>query len=260
MFYSLFLASHILTLQSIYGLVFALSLRSFEMTPLQEYLSPQRRTLPRTCPPFCERHPLLTDCWGTMDGLKLFLQASGNSDIQERYYNGWTYDHYVTSVFCFCPNGTTPIAFFNIPGCVHDSQVAEMSQIYWKLGEVYEKIGAKCCVDSAFGNVDREYLYKSCQDLLRSSAPTQAERKMELQKRREATSARQTAEWGMLKMQVSFPRVRDQFVYKEHGERRIVLKMFVLLYYMRARMVGINQIRNTYMQHLLHNANEDVCF
>jgi hypothetical protein len=29
---------------------------------------------------FRERHPLLTDCWATMDGLKLHLQASGNSD------------------------------------------------------------------------------------------------------------------------------------------------------------------------------------
>jgi hypothetical protein len=150
----------------------------------------------------------------TMDGLKLFLQALGNFDIQERYYNRWTHDHYVTSVFCFCPNGTIPIAFFNVPGCVHDSQVAEMGRIYWKLGEVYEKTGAKCCVDSAFGNVDREYLYKLCQDLLGSSAPTQAERKMELQKRREATLARQTAKWGMLTMHASFPWVRDWFVYE----------------------------------------------
>jgi hypothetical protein len=38
------------------------------------------------------------------------------------------------------------------------------------------------------------------------------------------------------------------------------MKMFVLLYNMRARMVGINQIRNTYMPHLLHSANEDIRF
>ncbi len=61
-------------------------------------------------------------------------------------------------------------------------------------------------------------------------------------------------------MQASFPWVWDWFVYEECRELRIVLKMFVLLYNMRVRMVGINQIRNTYMQHLLHDANEDVCF
>jgi hypothetical protein len=96
--------------------------------------------------------------------------------------------------------------------------------------------------------------------MLGSSAPTRAERITDLRKKREATSARQTAEWGMLTMQASFPRIRDRFVYEERGERRIVLKMFVLLYNMRARMVGINQIRNTYMPHLLRNANEDVFF
>jgi hypothetical protein len=177
--------------------------------PLARVSLPSAEDIATYMSTFGKRHPLLNDCWATMDGLKLYLQASGNLEIQERYYNGWTHDHYVTSVFCFCPNGTIPIAFFNVPGSIHDSQVAEMGQIYRKLEKVYEKTGGKCCVDSAFSNADRQYLCKSCQDLLGSSAPTQAERKMELQKKREATSARQTAEWGMLTMQSSFLRVRD---------------------------------------------------
>jgi hypothetical protein len=70
----------------------------------------------------------------------------------------------------------------------------------------------------------------------------------------------QTAEWGMRMIQTSFPRIKDRFVYEERGERRIYLKMLILLYNMRARMVGINQIRNTYMRHLMRDANEDVFF
>ncbi len=35
-----------------------------------------------------EQHPLLTECWATMDGLKLYLQSEGNADIQQCYYNG----------------------------------------------------------------------------------------------------------------------------------------------------------------------------
>ena len=101
-----------------------------------------------------------------MDGLKLYLQQSGNAEIQEWYYNGWTHRHYVTSVFCFCPDGTIPIAFFNVPGSVHDSQVAEFGNIYNKLEDVYLSTGAKCYVDLVFGNVTRNYLYKSCQDFL----------------------------------------------------------------------------------------------
>jgi hypothetical protein len=119
--------------------------------------------------------------------------------------------------------------------------------------------GAKCCVDSAFGNVSREYLYKSCQDHLGSDAPTRELRKLDLCKKREATLARQTAECGMRMFQMSFPRLIDRFVYKERGEQRIYLKMLVLLYNICARKVGINQIRNTHMKHLTRNANEDVC-
>jgi hypothetical protein len=167
-----------------------------------------------------------------MDGLKLYLQQSGNAVIQEWYYNGWTHDHYVTSVFCFCPDGTIPIAFFNVPGSVHDSQVAEFGNIYNKLEDVYLLTRGKCCVDSAFGNVNQNYLYKSCQDLLRSSVPTRRERILDLRKKREATSTRQTAEWGMLSLQASFPQLKDQFIYEERGEQRIVLKMMVLLYNM----------------------------
>ncbi len=209
---------------------------------------------------FAERYQLLNDCWATMDGLKLYLQTAGVTYIQERFYNGWTHDHYVTSVFCFCPNGMIPISFFNAPESVHDSQVAEFGNIYNKLEEVYHLYGAKCCVDSAFGHVTRGHLYKLCHDLLGSNAPTRELRKLDLCKRRQATSARQTAEWGMRMFQTSFPRVKDRLICKERGERRICLKMLVLLYNMRARIVGINQIRNTYMKHLMRNAKEDVLF
>ncbi len=121
-------------------------------------------------------------------------------------------------------------------------------------------MGQSVCVDSAFGNVTRGYLYKLCQDPLGSDAPTSDFRKLDLWKKREATLARQISEWGIWMFETSFPRVKDRFVYKERGEQRICLKMPVLLHHMRARMVGINQIRNTYMTHLIRNANEDELF
>jgi hypothetical protein len=131
---------------------------------------------------FAVWHPLLTNCWVTMDGLKLFLQQSKNAIIQEHYYNGWMHDHYVTSVFSFCLDGTIPIAFINVPGSVHNSQVAEYGNIYGKLEDVFCLTEAKCCVGLAFGNMNREYLYKLSQDLFGSSAPTRHERKLELRK------------------------------------------------------------------------------
>jgi hypothetical protein len=60
---------------------------------------------------FASWHPFLTDCWATMDGLKLFLQQSGNADIQECYYNGWAHDHYVTSIFLLLSRQNNPNCF-----------------------------------------------------------------------------------------------------------------------------------------------------
>jgi hypothetical protein len=72
-----------------------------------------------------------------MDGLKIYLQQSGKSDVQEQFYNGWTHNHYVTPVFVFCPNRTIPITFFNVHGAVHDSQIAHWDKkIYDKSDEV----------------------------------------------------------------------------------------------------------------------------
>ena len=154
--------------------------KTFQNDALARVSIPSREEIDSFQAAFAERHPLLNDCWATMDGLKLYLQSAGHADIQERFYNGWTHDHYATSVFCFCPNGTIPIAFFKVPGSVHDSQVAEYGNIYNKLERVFLSTGAKCCVDSAFGNVLREFLYNSCQDHLGSLAPTRELRKLDL--------------------------------------------------------------------------------
>jgi hypothetical protein len=107
-----------------------------------------------------------------MDGLKLYLQQSGKSDVKERFYNGWTHDHYATSVFVFCPDRIILIAFFNVPGNVHDSQIAHWGKIYDKLGEVYKATVEKCTVDSAFAKVNCPFLKKSSQNILLSSAQT----------------------------------------------------------------------------------------
>jgi hypothetical protein len=65
---------------------------------------------------------------------------------------------------------------------------------------------------------------------------------------------RQSAEWGMRAIQSSFPRLKDRFIYEELGERKIILKMMILLYNVRARLVGIIQIKK-YMPALNVNAN-----
>ena len=112
-----------------------------------------------------------------MDGLKLKLQRSAGQKIQERYYNGWTHDHCVTSVLCFCPDGTIRIAYFNCPGSFHDSHVADLGGIYDKLRNVYEKNGGKCSADSAFSSGEHfPFIIKSSPNPLNAEGPTQQAR------------------------------------------------------------------------------------
>jgi hypothetical protein len=90
-----------------------------------------------------------------------------------------------------------PIAYINIPGSVHDSQIAEYGNIYDQLESVYDRDGAQCTVDSAFGNITREILIKSSQELIHIN------NHHDRQIASDATSMRQSAEWGMHAFQSS---------------------------------------------------------
>ena len=204
------------------------------------------------------RHPHLQDVCFTMDGLKLYIEKPSDEKTQSRFYNGWTHGHYVTSVFVFAPDGTIVFAFYNLPGCIHDSQTAHMGEIYKKLALVYELYGGKCTVDDAFAKVSREYLIKSSQDKNYSNAETRAEQIADIAQKRDATSMRQSAEWGMRLLQASIPRLKDTIRFEDRGDRGLMLKLAVLLVNLRSRMVGINQIRNVYMPALKRSVDEVV--
>jgi len=130
--------------------------------------------------------------------------------------------------------------------------------VYDKLGAVYDKTGGKCTVDFAFGKVNRPFLIKSSQDYLISTMSTRQEQRLDLQLKRQATSMRQAAEWGMRTMQSSFPRLKDTFVYEDTSEHRILMKMVCLLYNLCARTIGINRIKNVFMKHLNVDANNEM--
>ena len=61
---------------------------------------------------------------------------------------------------------------------------------------------------------------------------------------------RQSVEWGMRAFQSSFPRIKDRIIFEENGEKRLILRLLVLLFNYRANMVGINQIWNEYLSPL----------
>ena len=131
------------------------------------------------------------------------------------------------------------MACTDVPGCIHDPMVCEWGNICNQLQKVYDETGGTCTVDSAFSRKKCDFLIKSSQSL-----PDTAEG---ITVNTDATSMRQSAEWGMRSFQSSFPRIKDHLVCKENGERKLILQMLVLLFNHRANKVGISQIKNTHM-------------
>jgi len=189
-----------------------------------------------------------------MDGMKTPIQQANTTKQQAYFYNGWKHNHYVTSVFCFCPDGTIPIAYMNLPGSMHDSTIADWGQIYDKLENLFQTTGAVTCVDSAFRMKNVPYIIKSSQENRIGDGDTIDEVRRSIIKKRQATSMRQSSEWGMRALQSSFPRINDRMPYEQKGERRIAIKMMIYLYNLRARMVGINQIKNFFQPALDRDA------
>ena len=159
---------------------------------------------------------------------------------QNNFYNGWTHDHYVRAVIVVCPDGTIPICCYNcVPGSVHDSMIAEM-------GKGLSKNRGKCTVDSAFWKQNYLFLIKSGPSN-EGLGETWQEFRENARLQADATSMWYSAEWGMRSLQASFPRLKECFIYEEHGESKVIMKSMLLLYNLRARKVGINQLQNTYL-------------
>jgi DDE superfamily endonuclease len=187
------------------------------------------------------RHSVLEDVYCTCDGLKLHFQKQSGLDEQSMFYNGWVHGHYVTNLFVFAADGRIIATVLNAPGSLHDSTLAQWGGIYNKLEQCFIETGGICCVDSAFAANNNPYLIKSSQDT------TRIEGSEEFRKAVEATSLRQASEWGMRAIQSAFPRLKDAIKYEENGERKRILKLVPLLYNYRLEIVGLNQIRNTYV-------------
>jgi hypothetical protein len=137
------------------------------------------------------------------------------------------------------------VASYNHPGSMHDSEIAHWGDIYTKLDDQYERTGGKCVVDSAFCGIGRESIIKSVQDCHNTETPL-----LEMAMYQQATSVRQSAEWGMHGFQGSFPRLKTRLLYEERGERALIICSIILLYNYRTNKVGLNQIQSVYMPHI----------
>ncbi len=88
---------------------------------------------------------------------------------------------------------------------------------------MFNLTGGKGTVDSAFARNNYPFLIKS-----RKPLPDITLVEIELAK--DATSMRQSLEWGMRAFQSSFPRIKDRITIEYRGQRKVMMKVMIHLY------------------------------
>lgn len=60
------------------------------------------------------RHPKLVGAVGALDGLKLPVEVSSDSRIENAMYNGWLHSHFISNVIAFAPTGLVLFHFYEL--------------------------------------------------------------------------------------------------------------------------------------------------
>ncbi len=184
--------------------------------------------------------PALDGSWCVMDGLKIPIQKPGDELMQNAYYNGWLHDHFVGCIFAFVPSGIVVACTLNAPGSWHDSFIAEDGGLCDTLEAVYDSNSGKAVVDSAFSK-------KRCPFLIKSGKHKLGESTLARTVRRQATTLRQSAEWGMRAVQGSFTHLKERLLFSENmADRKVFLHLIPMLLNFRTGKVGLNQLAPTF--------------
>ena len=52
-----------------------------------------------------DKYPSSTNLLWTLDGLKVMLEVAGEDAVQNKYYNGWKRNHFISNLFVFPTGG-----------------------------------------------------------------------------------------------------------------------------------------------------------
>ncbi|KAF5340016.1 hypothetical protein D9611_012339 [Ephemerocybe angulata] len=200
------------------------------------------------------RHPHLTGGCASIDGLSLGVEEAADRELENATYNAWKAKHCINNVIVFSPEGLIILAVLNSPGSWHDSRVARPIFQYMR-----ENVpaGFYVCADSGFPKGDAQNAAWIRAPLKQNDrVPNDPVlQRQALDFNRDLVSYRQTAEWGMRTLQGSFGRLRVPLPIKSSKDRQRLLLTCCYLTNVRARRVGISQIRNVYMP--VWRASED---
>ncbi|KAA1085829.1 hypothetical protein PGT21_020947 [Puccinia graminis f. sp. tritici] len=179
--------------------------------------------------PIEKKYPLLTNCFGFLDGLNLPVLVSDDEDC----------------ILAFAPDGTIMYAILNAPGSWHDSTIAE--PLYDQLLERTPP-GFRIISDTVFPRKSERLQARILAPAKRGDRlPSDSHDFARLQLlNKQLVSARQAAEWGMRSIQGSFARLKMPLPASDHQYWADLLQLVCCLHQLRCRSVGINQTQTVY--------------
>ncbi len=188
--------------------------------------------------------PELRGGFAFVDGTMIKIPHIGSEVEQHAYYCIRKSHHAVNNVFIFGVDGIILAACLNSPGSWHDSEVCRVGGLYENIRSIPE--GYFVIGDSAFAT-------KECGTKMKTTRTNSAEVVSPFLSA--LCSARQSVEWGMRAYKSTFRRFSRTLDVRDHQYRKIVFDVSVLLFNLRTKRVGRNQIRTVWMN-LLEQDND----
>lgn len=115
-------------------------------------------------------YPEIGEVWAAANGLKLWVQRSGNYCVHNQFYNRWIYGHYVNSIIVFVWNWRIRISIINCPGTFHDSQMSDCG-VYQQMKTISHRTGGKIVLNSVFKIGSGVFLLSHHRKILQMSGP-----------------------------------------------------------------------------------------
>lgn len=161
-----------------------------------------------------KKYLTLQDVYLVADGLKLRLEKTKDTNIQEMFYNEWTYNHYVANIFVPVPNKCVIYWAIHAPESMPNSSIGDSGNMYNKLQHIYIKTSGQVVATSAFAKGKYPFLIKSLQDEQEAYVISK------FIQCRQATVLWQTAQWEMAAFQGIFIQMKDRFRYKKEAKEK----------------------------------------
>ena len=204
---------------------------------------PSPETITHLSSIMCLEYPMLEGCYGFVDGTHIRIPKMGDGVTQHAYYCVRKASHTINNVFVYGVHGLIVAAVVNCPGSWHDSEVMRVGGIYEKLQTVPQNHFV--IADSAFAGQK----YANCLKTTRldpSRPATEFESCL--------CSARQAVEWGMRGYKSTFRRFMKGLEIRDHRYRKQILEVSCMVYNLRTKRIGRNQISTVYL-HLLDQSS-----